>query len=55
VEINPYWLKEQGSSANELWDYIISLGFVAKAGKPDLRMDELANCWFKHRAAVIWN
>jgi len=51
VEINSYWLKEQGSSASELWDYIISLGFVAKAGKPDLPMGELANYWFRHSTA----
>jgi hypothetical protein len=51
VEINPYWLKEQGSSASELWDFILALGFEAVAGKPDLRMDELANCWFRHHSA----
>jgi len=51
VEINPYWLKEQGSSSDELWDYIISLGFVAERSKPEFRMEELANCWFRHRTA----
>jgi FkbM family methyltransferase len=51
VEINPYWLKKQDSSASDLWDYIVSLGFVAETAKPSMRMDELANCWFKHAAS----
>jgi FkbM family methyltransferase len=51
VEFNPYWLKEQGSSSDELWDYIVSLGFQACQPKPILAVDELANAWFVHRSA----
>jgi hypothetical protein len=51
VEINPYWLKEQGSSASELWDFILSLGFEACQPRPDLVMGDLADCWFVHRTA----
>jgi len=53
VEINPYWLKEQGSSTSELWDFILSLGFEACQPRPDLMMGDLANCWFAHQSVTI--
>ena len=52
VEFNSYWLKEQESSVDELWDYIISLGFQGCESKPVLAVGELANSWFVHRSAA---
>jgi len=52
VEINPYWLGEQGTSAEELWGYIESLGFLASGRKPALAKGDLANCWFTHSLAL---
>ena len=53
MEFNSYWLKEQGSSVDELWDYIISLGFQGCQLKPVLVLGALANSWLVHRSARV--
>jgi len=48
IEFNCYWLSQQDTSPHELWDFILSKGFLPLAEKRWPQGNWLKNFWFRH-------
>jgi len=50
-ELNDWWLRRMGGSAQDLYDLILSEGFVNILGPHDFGADSFGTCFFVHQTA----